>query len=86
MEDCMRVSIVQIGNSKGLRIPKSVLAQCNIKDSVELLIRENEIVLKPLPSVPREGWAKEFTRMAALNEDSLLIDDGFDLDVEGWVW
>jgi antitoxin MazE len=82
----MRVSIVQIGNSKGLRLPKSVLAQCNIKDSVELLVRENEIVLKPLPSVPREGWAKEFARMAALNEDTPLIDDGFDLDAEGWVW
>ncbi|MFA4846507.1 MAG: AbrB/MazE/SpoVT family DNA-binding domain-containing protein [Patescibacteria group bacterium] len=82
----MRVSIVQIGNSKGIRIPKSVLAQCNIKDNVELFVRENEIVLKPLPSIPREGWAKNFARMAALNEDSPLIDESFDLDVEGWVW
>ena len=82
----MRVSIVQIGNSKGLRIPKSVLAQCNIKDSVDLVVRENEIILKPLPSLPREGWAKDFARMATLNEDTLLIDDSIDLDLDGWAW
>ena len=84
MEAGMRVSIVQIGNSKGLRIPKSILAQCNIKDSVDLVVRENEIVLKPLPSLPREGWAKDFARMAALNEDKPLIDDSIDLDLDGW--
>ena len=82
----MRVSIVQIGNSKGLRIPKSILEQCKIKDHVELVVRENEIVLKPIPSIPREDWAKDFTLLAMLKEDVLLLDDSLDLEIDGWVW
>ena len=30
----MRVEIIRIGNSKGLRIPKAVLEQCGIKTAV----------------------------------------------------
>ena len=32
----MKTNIVRIGNSKGIRLPKSILDQCRLKDSVEL--------------------------------------------------
>ena len=44
----MRLSVVQIGNSKGIRIPQSILKQCEIDDEVELEIDGNNIVLKPI--------------------------------------
>ena len=82
----MRISIVQIGNSKGIRIPKTILDQCNIKDHIDLEVRENEIILKPTPALPRKGWTEKFALMATRNEDKPLIDDTLDLDKKGWEW
>ena len=36
----MLVSVVPIGNSKGIRIPKSILKQLNIKEKVELEVHD----------------------------------------------
>lgn len=44
----MKVSVVQIGNSKGIRIPQSILKQCEIGDEVDLEIQDKSIVLKPV--------------------------------------
>lgn len=44
----MRVSIIQIGNSKGLRIPQSILKQCGIESEVEMEIQDKNIIIKPI--------------------------------------
>lgn len=44
----MRVSIAQIGNSKGIRIPQSILKQCEIEDEVDLEVQDKTIVLRPI--------------------------------------
>lgn len=44
----MRVSIIQIGNSKGLRIPQSILKQCGIESEVEMEIQNKNIIIKPI--------------------------------------
>jgi antitoxin MazE len=82
----MLVSIVPIGNSKGIRIPKSVLEQCNIKDKVELEVQENEIVLKPINKSVRENWAEQFKQMAENKEDILVIEDNILSDSFEWEW
>jgi len=56
----MQVSVVKIGNSKGIRIPKKVLDQCHVEDALELTLKNNEIVLTPVHRKPREGWAEAF--------------------------
>ena len=45
----MKVNLVPIGNSKGIRIPKSVLEQCSFNKEAELVVEGNKIVLKPRP-------------------------------------
>ena len=32
----MQLDVVKIGNSKGIRIPKAILKQCQIEDQVDL--------------------------------------------------
>ena len=54
----MKVDIVQIGNSRGVRLPKAILDQCGFKDQVELVVENSRVVLSP-PSV-REGWEAAF--------------------------
>lgn len=80
----MNVAIVRIGNSKGLRIPKSILKKYNIKDEVELVLEHDHIILKPIAS-PRMGWDSAFQQMNENGDDKLLIDDSFeDENLEEW--
>jgi antitoxin MazE len=67
----MRASIVRIGNSRGLRIPKALLEACGIRDAVELSVEDGRLVVRPLRNA-REGWAGEARAMAERGEDRLL--------------
>ena len=73
----MEVSIIQIGNSKGLRLSRSILDRYNIKDKVELILEERQIILKPVEQ-PRQGWDEAFRKMHANGDDQLLLDDVFE--------
>jgi antitoxin MazE len=73
----MEISIIKIGNSKGLRLSKDILSRYNIKDKVELVLEKGYIILKPAAE-PRQGWEKAFREMHDREEDALLIDDVFE--------
>ncbi len=73
----MQAKIIKIGNSKGLRLSKTILDKYDIKDKVELVLEEEYLILKAIPN-PREGWEKEFVKMHKRGDDSLLIYDVFD--------
>lgn len=73
----MEIPVINIGNSKGIRLPKSILEQYNIRDTLELILEKGRIILQP-KSIPRKGWEKSFKQMHANGDDSLLIDDIFD--------
>lgn len=80
----MEISIVSIGNSKGIRLSKTLLEKYNIKDKVELILEKGYIILKPLAR-PRRGWEKSFKDMSANEDDTLLFDDIFeDENLEEW--
>lgn len=80
----MEISVIKIGNSKGLRLSKDLLTRYNIKDKVELILEKGYIILKP-KSEPRKGWGKAFRQMHENNDDHLLMDDVFeDEDFEEW--
>ena len=82
----MLVSVVPIGNSKGIRIPKSILKQLNIEEKVELEVHNKEILIKPVTKKPREGWYEEFTKMHQRNEDRLIIDELGEEEEFQWEW
>ena len=50
----MKAQIVKIGNSQGIRIPKTLLSQTNLSGEVELEVRKDSIVIKPADSNARE--------------------------------
>jgi len=82
----VKVNIVSIGNSKGIRIPKSVLEQCNFNKEAELEVENNKIVVKPVRSKAREGWDKAFKLMHDRKEDVLLLGDSLDVEAIEWEW
>ncbi len=80
----MNISVIPIGNSKGILLTKTVLEKYNIKDSVELILEKGYIILKPKTS-PRKGWEKAFKKMHKNGDDKLLLTDVFmDENFEEW--
>jgi antitoxin MazE len=80
----MELSVVKIGNSKGIRLSKTILEKYNIRDTIEVILEKGFIVLKP-KSTPRKGWEKAFKKMHERGDDKLLINDVFeDENLEEW--
>jgi antitoxin MazE len=82
----MYAAVVPIGNSRGIRLPKSILDALNIKDKVEMEVHEHEITLKPIEKVPRQGWEAAFDAMHENTDDALVIADSLDCDSFEWEW
>lgn len=80
----MEVSVIQIGNSKGIRFSKTLLEKYNIKEKVNLILEKGQIIIKPISS-PRQGWEDAFKEMSKNGDDRLLFDDVFeDETLEEW--
>lgn len=73
----METSIIKIGNSRGLRLSKTILEKYHIKDKVELILEKGQIILRPIES-PRKDWEEKFKEMADNNDDELLMNDVFE--------
>lgn len=80
----MQVSLIKIGNSKGIRLSKTLIEKYNLRDTVELILEKGQIIIKP-SSKPRRGWDKAFKQMADNGDDQLLFNDVFeDEKLEEW--
>jgi len=80
----METSIIKIGNSKGLRLSKTILEKYNIKEKVELILEKGQIILRPIEK-PRKNWENEFKKMRLNKDDKLLMNDVFDDEnLEEW--
>jgi antitoxin MazE len=82
----MKTNIIPIGNSKGIRIPKVILEQCNIKESVILEIEQDKIIIMPENKKPRSKWAEAFKNMHDTMDDKLVVNDSLDLAIGDWEW
>lgn len=82
----MLLTVVRIGNSRGIRIPKTILEQCAIDKELELEVEDGKIVLRPRKAMPRAGWKDAFKRMAAAGDDRPLIDEALDIDLYDFEW
>lgn len=73
----MEVTIVKIGNSKGIRFSKIIIEKYNLRDKVDLILEKGQIIIKPLTQ-PRKGWDEAFEKMSEQGDDRLLFNDVFD--------
>jgi antitoxin MazE len=84
----MKAHIIKIGNSRGIRIPKLMIAQAGIKEEVEVNVEKNRLVISSARQ-PRAHWAEAFRRMASEGDDALLdssLASGTSWDDEEWEW
>lgn len=83
----MRSELVRIGNSRGIRIPKPLIEQCGLGDTVELRV-ENDCLIVSAQHRPRQGWAEAFRAAGPAAEDELLLESAepSDFDRKEWRW
>jgi antitoxin MazE len=72
----MEIPIIKIGNSKGLRLSKTLLEKYQIEDKVELVMEEDVLIIRPIKKA-RKNWNQAFQQMNQAGDDQLLIDDVF---------
>ena len=82
----MKTRIVQIGNSRGIRLPKLLLEQARLTEEVELDAEPGRIVIRRATR-PRGGWAAAARKMRERDEDRLLDPSTpTEFDEKEWKW
>jgi antitoxin MazE len=82
----MKTSIIQIGNSQGIRIPKVLLEETKITGDVDLELHPEGILIRNAQK-PRAGWAEAFKVMAENEDDDLANERTLnDFDRKDWQW
>jgi antitoxin MazE len=81
-----KTRIVQIGNSRGIRIPKTLLDEAALPEEVEVHAQPGRLVVQAAQR-PRSGWAAVAKRMRTRGDDVLLDDSTpTEFDRKEWKW
>jgi antitoxin MazE len=67
----MKTHLVRIRNSRGVRLPKALIAQAGLTEEVDLRVERGAIVIARL-SASRSGWAEAARKMRQRKDDQLL--------------
>lgn len=86
MKKQLHLQIRQIGNSRGVVIPKAILEQVGFEDQADLVIEDDRIILSKPKKNPREGWAEDSKAIAEAGKDRLVLGDFMNDADEEWVW
>jgi antitoxin MazE len=78
----MKTNLVQIGNSKGVRLPRAVMEQSQLTDELELEVGDGVVVLRAIRSV-RKNWQEDAANCRASSEDDLADWDAVSSDFDG---
>ena len=73
----MHITIRTIGNSKGVVLPKPLLAQAGLDDQsiADLSFENGAIVLRKAATSVRVGWAEAAQALAAQGNEALLLEE-----------
>ena len=82
----MHVTIRPFGNSRGVIIPKPLLAQVGLQDEAEIEVQDGALVLRPLKPAARQGWAQAAQALAAAGEDQQVLGDQPLAAEDEWQW
>ena len=81
-----KTRIIQIGNSRGIRVPKVLLEAARLPDEVELEAEHGRLIVRAAQG-PRAGWAEAAQAMHARGDDRLLdAQTSSRFDDKEWQW
>ena len=81
-----KTRIVTIGNSRGIRIPKSLLEQSELGVEVEIRAEPGRLIVSSVRQV-RAGWSDAARRLGAESGDHLIDPPAAtEFDRDDWQW
>jgi antitoxin MazE len=83
----MLSNIIQIGNSKGIRIPKELLKHAHLEKTIEIIPVKEGLLIKPT-NQHREGWEIAFAAFDHKEDDFTFVNSKklSSWDDEEWEW
>lgn len=82
----MHTSLVRIGNSQGVRLPKSVIEQAGLTEQLELEVANGAVIIRAAKRT-REGWEEAAAECHAAGEDIVHEWNATLSDFHGeWEW
>ena len=86
MSNVVKSHLIQIGNSRGVRIPKVWLEQLDLDDEVEMAVQSDQVVIRSARR-PRQGWEEKFLAMHERGDDRPIDEfPASTWDDEEWEW
>lgn len=79
----MNAKLVSIGNSKGVRLPKKLIADWSDDQALNIQKQGESIIISPIKST-REDWAEQIKSLEHLEVDSDYLANDFDLNEWNW--
>jgi antitoxin MazE len=67
----MKAKLIQIGNSRGVRLPKPLLIEARLDEEVDIQVRDGSIIISSLKP-PRTGWEESARRIHDRKGDTLM--------------
>jgi len=73
----MEIAIRTIGNSKGVVLPKALLAQAGLEEqtTANIVVENGQIILSKPANAVRAGWSEAAATVAAQGDDALLMGE-----------
>lgn len=82
----MKAQIIQIGNSQGIRIPKTLLEETGVAGEIELEAHVDGILIRNI-NKPRSDWHAKFTQTAETDDDQVLdANQSSTFEKQEWQW
>lgn len=81
----MHVKIIQIGTSKGIRLPKYLIDKYGLTNEIDMIDTGSGILIKQAKK-PRDGWKKAFEKSADTEADHLIETPSSEWDKDEWEW
>ena len=81
----MKAQIIRIGNSQGIRIPKTMIEDGKLSGEVELELHEDGLLIRSLQK-PRANWDSAFKATSDADDDQHLDETSTTFDKKEWQW
>jgi antitoxin MazE len=84
----MRGAVRKMGNSSGVIIPKQLLTEIGTKvgDHIEMVVEAGRLVIAPIKTHPRAGWAEDAKGLAESRDDGLVWPEFSNEDDDKLEW
>ena len=83
-------SLIRIGNSRGIRIPKTLIQQAGLADKeLEFSVIEDGLLIKPVRRRPRQGWEQLIREALQTHGDEDVDSEWLNaplIDDSDWEW